>query len=122
MLNNCLPTTQNCRVITTAEGRLDSDYKIDDKEGNGAQNEELQGKDKLIYKLFLFTFMHSCNHYEHVTSQSVDANLVSESSSALRNFTNGLEHLKHDQKVQSQELALVNEQLHLIQLALEDEK
>jgi len=95
VLNNCLSTTQRKDNKKDNKGKLDSHYKTDDKEGNGARSKELQGKDN---KHFLLMFKLSCNHYEHVTSQPVDRNLVSESGSALRNFTNQFNHLKHDQQ------------------------
>ena len=89
----------------------------------------IQGKDKLVYKLFLVdengiisTFTHSRDHHEYVSSQPVDTNVANESGSALRESASGLERLKHELETQSQELAFVNEQLHVIQLALEEEK
>ena len=88
----------------------------------------LQGKDKLAYKLFLVnengiisTFTHSHEH-EYVSNEPTDTNVASESGSALCELASGVERLKHKLETQSQELMIVREQLHLVQLELDEEK
>ena len=89
----------------------------------------LQGKGKDDYKLFLVddngiisSFTHTRDHYEHVISQPVGMNVSIESSVAPRETDSKLECLQRELEMQSEELTSIREQLHMVQLALEEEK
>ena len=90
-----------------------------------------QGKDQSVHKLFLVddngiicTCTYSRDHNEHMTSQPVDTIVASEEASnhhsALRDNSK-LERLTNELDKQSQELGKVTEQLHTVQLMLDDE-
>ena len=63
-----------------------------------------------------------CDHNKHMTSQPADTNVASDLRSALCNNDNELERLTCELDKLSQEFVNVMEQLHMVQLMVEDEQ